>query len=201
MTSLERLTYCAAATALFSLTGVGLWSWRGRVLTAETEITAKVRAASAKWAILSAQLKEADAARVKFTALAELEARFARDELAPKWGAALKFLVTSHGPETELNYIDARPRAESPDVCDLRISGITVGPSPRAAAERFRRALLDGLESLCRPAPATVTFVELEDLPAAPANGQERCSFTLAATFTQPKPAADKFTQALATID
>src|SRR5688500_7761763 len=114
---------CAAATAAFCVAVGGLWSWRVRLLATEAEVDRELRAANAKWTILSGQQEHADAARETFAALKKLEAQFADDRLAPKWASVLKALVTSHGVETELTHIDTQTKADAPEIFELRITG------------------------------------------------------------------------------
>lgn len=184
MKSTPTLAWSAAALACCLGLG-GLWSWRARLVTTEGELEQELGAAQAKWAVVSAQQKDADAARVRFAILTKLEAQFAGDRAAPKWASLLKVLVTNHGPETQLTRIDARTKATAPEVCELLVSGTSSGqPHARASAERFRRSLLAVLESLCTPGSVAVDFSSLQDLPASAGVEQSRCAFTLTAKFT-----------------
>src|SRR4051812_34679515 len=159
------LAHCtAAATGCLLL--VGLWTWRVGLLAAEGELDEKLRAAQAKSAILSRQQKDAEDARSKFAILTTLDAQLAADRNAPKWATLLKVLVTTHGSETHLTQVTARPKMDAPEICELRIAGTSAAsPSARVSADRFRRSLLAGLEELCTRGTVAVDFTSLEDLP------------------------------------
>jgi hypothetical protein len=97
----------------------------------------------------------------------------------------LKVLVASHGAGTQLTRVEARMQEGSTEACELQIAGTSAGrPHAREVAEEFRRALMTGLERVCKAGSVAIDFASLDDAAGPTELEQPRCTFVLDGKFT-----------------
>src|SRR5215212_7173232 len=104
----------ASAAAFCCVFGM-LWQTRAQHLKREAELRTELKTVAARWAVVSAQQEDATAARERFEAVTDLQARLSAESTAPRWTPLLKAIIESHTAETELKQITARLKPDAPD--------------------------------------------------------------------------------------
>jgi hypothetical protein len=184
-----RLFYAAAAAGVCVLVGAVSVS-QARRFASQDALQKELIEATARWAVVSAQQREAETARGRLAAVLELEARISAELSAPKWTDALRALADSDSLGTTVTEISARERTGEPNAAELSISGVSEGVLPRVAAERFRSSVLGGLEKLALPGAVTAEFASVKELTESGPTPRQQCVFTIAATFKAFPPTA-----------
>ena len=174
-----------------ALTSAFVVGWHQHLDDRYNALSAELSAAERERDAILKELLGAERARKSFQVLLSAPKRIEDDRTAPRWTKVLSDVATSRERDIELQGIHARQMVGTPGACELRIDGVSFGPSAAMTVERFRLKMEQELQRDHRETPVKtgyLRFADEPDSPSAPAN-QPRITFEIVATVGIKNPA------------